>query len=86
VAPIPLLVVHGDHDRYFPIDHGLELAAAAGPTSRLWLEPGFGHAEASISRDLTRRIAAWAQGALAAAPVDAAIVDLTEPEVPWPTG
>ncbi len=64
IAPIPLLVVHGDRDRYFPLDHAYELADAAGPTADLWVEHGFGHAEAAIGADLTRRIAAWARAAV----------------------
>ena len=59
IAPVPLLVVHGDRDQYFPLDHAEQLARAAGPTAELWIEPGFGHAEAAITTDLTRRIAAW---------------------------
>ena len=59
IAPTPLLVVHGDLDRYFPVDHAVELAAAAGPTAELWLEPGFGHAEAAVDDELADRIARW---------------------------
>jgi pimeloyl-ACP methyl ester carboxylesterase len=59
IAPAPLLVVHGDRDRYFPVDHAYEIAAAAGPTADLWVEPGFGHAEAALSPDLARRVATW---------------------------
>lgn len=60
VAPTPLLVVHGDADHYFPLDHARWLARAAGPTATLWVEPGFGHAEAAAGPDLVRRIAGWA--------------------------
>lgn len=60
VAPKPLLLVHGDADHYFPLDHARWLARAAGPTATLWVEPGFGHAEAAARPDLVRRIAAWA--------------------------
>jgi len=59
IAPVPLLLVHGDRDRYFPLDHAEQLAAAAGPTAELWVEPGFGHAEAAITNDLTQRIGSW---------------------------
>jgi pimeloyl-ACP methyl ester carboxylesterase len=59
IAPTRLLVVHGDQDRYFPLDHPRQLAEAAGPTAELWVEHGFGHAEAAIDADLTDRIAAW---------------------------
>jgi pimeloyl-ACP methyl ester carboxylesterase len=64
IAPTPLLVVHGDSDRFFPLDHAYELAAAAGPGGELWVEPGFGHAEAAIGADLTTRIGAWVHGAV----------------------
>ncbi len=67
IAPVPLLVVHGTHDRYFPLDHAEQLAAAAGPTAQLWVEPGFGHAENAISAELTARVWAWAAGAAGAA-------------------
>lgn len=60
IAPTPLLVVHGDRDPYFPLDHPRMLAAAADPaTSEMWLEPGFGHAENAAPRELLERIAAW---------------------------
>ncbi|GCD43805.1 alpha/beta hydrolase family protein [Streptomyces paromomycinus] len=60
IAPTPLLVVHGDRDPYFPLDHPRMLAAAADPaTSALWLEPGFGHAENAAPRELLERISAW---------------------------
>jgi len=68
VAPTPLLVVHGDQDRFFPLEHGYQLADAGGPTAELWVEHGFGHAEAAIDESLTRRIEAWVRRSLAAAP------------------
>jgi pimeloyl-ACP methyl ester carboxylesterase len=67
VAPTPLLVVHGDRDRFFPLDHARELAEAGGPTAQLWIEPGFGHAEAAITPALTYRIATWVREQLVAA-------------------
>jgi len=60
---VPMLVVHGDADQYFPLDHADELAAAPG--AQLWVEPGFGHAEQAMDADLTGRIAAWLRTALA---------------------
>ncbi len=65
VAPTPLLVVHGDADHYFPLDHARWLVRAAGPTATLWVEPGFGHAEAAARPELVRRIAVWALAAAA---------------------
>lgn len=55
---VPLLVVHGDSDAYFPLDHAEDLARAGSAT--LWVEPGFGHAENAASPQLMGRIAAWA--------------------------
>ncbi|MCQ4084607.1 alpha/beta fold hydrolase [Streptomyces sp. RB6PN25] len=59
IAPTPLLIVHGDRDAYFPLDHPLSLARAAGETAELWIERGFGHAENAAEPELLRRIAAW---------------------------
>ncbi|MEU1626945.1 alpha/beta fold hydrolase [Streptomyces sp. NPDC020096] len=60
VAPTPLLIVHGDRDAYFPLDHPRALAAAAArDTTELWIEPGFGHAENSASTPLLLRIGGW---------------------------
>ena len=59
VPPTPLLVVHGDRDPYFGVEHGRALVAAA-PGAELWDVPGFGHAEGAIGPALVDRIAAWA--------------------------
>ncbi|MEU6577773.1 alpha/beta fold hydrolase [Streptomyces sp. NPDC046805] len=60
IAPRPLLIVHGDRDAYFPLDHPRMLAAAAGDHGELWLEPGMGHAEHAAADALLGRIGAWA--------------------------
>jgi pimeloyl-ACP methyl ester carboxylesterase len=60
IAPTPLLVVHGEQDGYFPVDHPRMLAAAAGDHGELWLEPGMGHAEHAATDVLLRRIGDWA--------------------------
>lgn len=60
IAPTPLLIVHGDRDPYFPLDHPRALAAAAAPDSTdLWIEPGYGHAENAAPPELLTRIASW---------------------------
>ncbi|MFF7158724.1 alpha/beta fold hydrolase [Streptomyces sp. NPDC008139] len=60
---IPLLIVHGDRDGYFPLDHPLSLADAAGrDRAELWIEPGFGHAENAADDALLRRIGDWLTG------------------------
>ncbi|MEV6592782.1 alpha/beta hydrolase [Streptomyces acidicola] len=63
IAPTPLLIVHGDRDGYFPVDHPRMLAAAAGDHGELWLEPGMGHAEHAADDGLLKRIGAWAAAA-----------------------
>ncbi|MEU3982944.1 alpha/beta fold hydrolase [Streptomyces sp. NPDC026672] len=60
IAPTPLLIVHGDLDGYFPLDHPRMLADAAGDQGELWLEPGMGHAENAAADDLLARIGDWA--------------------------
>ncbi|GGS58404.1 alpha/beta hydrolase [Streptomyces daghestanicus] len=60
IAPAPLLVVHGDRDGYFPLDHPRMLAEAAGDHGELWLEPGMGHAEHATTAGLLDRIGDWA--------------------------
>ncbi|WP_326698948.1 alpha/beta hydrolase [Streptomyces sp. NBC_01754] len=60
---VPLLIVHGDRDPYFPLDHPRMLAAAAKGRARLWLERGMGHAENAADEGLLTRIADWAASA-----------------------
>jgi pimeloyl-ACP methyl ester carboxylesterase len=59
ISPVPLLIVHGDRDLYFPPEHGRQLYAAAREPKELWLLPGMGHAESACSQDLIDRIASW---------------------------
>ncbi|MQY09422.1 alpha/beta hydrolase [Actinomadura macrotermitis] len=60
IAPVPLLIVHGDADAFLPLDHAEQLYAAAGEPRELWIEPAFGHAEVSATAELIDRIGAWA--------------------------
>jgi fermentation-respiration switch protein FrsA (DUF1100 family) len=59
IAPTPLLLVHGDRDEYFPLEHFRTLAQAAGPRATAWLVPGFGHAESGATAPLVERIGRW---------------------------
>ncbi|HCT75424.1 MAG TPA: alpha/beta hydrolase [Micromonosporaceae bacterium] len=59
ISPTPLLVVHGDADAYFPVEHAHQLYDSAREPKELWLEPGFGHAENAADPDLLQRIGAW---------------------------
>lgn len=55
---VPLLVVHGEDDAYFPVADARALVAAA-PAARLWLEPtGFGHAEDGFTAEFADRLGA----------------------------
>jgi pimeloyl-ACP methyl ester carboxylesterase len=64
ISPVPVLIVHGDKDLYFPAEHGRELFASAREPKELWLIPGFGHAERATDDKLADRIAAWIAAAL----------------------
>ena len=64
LSGIPLLVVHGDVDHYFPLEHPRAIHQAAvrsGVRTDLWIEHGFGHAESSVSTEVLDRIGAWAR-------------------------
>ena len=65
ISPVPLLIVHGDQDPYFPPDHARQLYMAARDPKELWLLPGFGHAESACTDDLADRIASWVDEATA---------------------
>jgi pimeloyl-ACP methyl ester carboxylesterase len=58
ISPIPLLLVHGDSDHYFPVEHPQALFDAANEPKELWLVEGFGHAESGASPELLERIGA----------------------------
>jgi fermentation-respiration switch protein FrsA (DUF1100 family) len=58
ISPIPLLIVHGDRDHYFPIDHAQALYEAAREPKELWLIEGFAHAETAATPELLDRIGA----------------------------
>ena len=68
ISPVPLLIVHGDRDDFFPVDHAEQLFAAAREPKELWIIPGFGHAESGTTPALLDRIGGWL---LAAIPVAA---------------
>ncbi|MGW0907160.1 alpha/beta hydrolase [Streptomyces sp. NPDC002853] len=72
IAPTPLLIVHGDRDPYFPVDHPRMLAAAARDGAELWLETGMGHAENAADDALLGRIAGWATASWTSATAEGA--------------
>ena len=66
IAPTPLLIVHGDKDEYFPVDHAEQLYDAAHQPKELWIVPGFGHAEGGATPALLDRIGGWLLAAVPA--------------------
>lgn len=68
IAPRPLLIIHGDADRYFPLRHAEALVAAAADAV-LWTEAGMGHAESATTPELITRVDAWVRRALDVAPM-----------------
>nr|WP_243742665.1 alpha/beta fold hydrolase [Actinorugispora endophytica] len=73
IAPAGLLVVHGDADSYFPVDHAHRIHEAADDPKELWIEPGMGHAERAMTPRLADRIAEW-------------LAPFLSPATPPPTG
>jgi pimeloyl-ACP methyl ester carboxylesterase len=71
IKPVPLLVVHGDKDPYFPLDHAQQIYEAAGEPKELWIEQGYGHAETAASAELIDRVGEWVAKVTAAEPPDA---------------
>lgn len=64
VSPVPLLIVHGDRDLYFPVDHAEGLFEAANDPKDLWIVPGFAHAESGCDDKLVDRMIAWISAAV----------------------
>lgn len=64
MGDFPLLVVHGDIDHYFPVEHArvLERAAEEAGNSRaeVIIVPGFAHAESTVDIQTMDRIGKWA--------------------------
>jgi pimeloyl-ACP methyl ester carboxylesterase len=66
ISPTPLLIVHGDRDGYFPVEHAERLYAAAREPKELWIVPGLGHAESGAIEipAVLDRIAGWVRQAM----------------------
>jgi pimeloyl-ACP methyl ester carboxylesterase len=81
IAPTPLLIVHGDQDPFFPVDHAQEIYAGAREPRDLWIVPGFGHAEAGSQPALLDRIGGWLRAAAGAQALAPAAPDAVAPNV-----
>lgn len=59
----PLLIVHGDVDKYFPVDHAYALENAIeranNENAQVIVVEGFGHAETAISAKTLTQIGRW---------------------------
>jgi len=66
ISPTPLLIVHGDRDGYFPVEHARRLYAAAHEPKELWIVPNLGHAESGAieAPAVLDRIAGWVREAM----------------------
>ncbi len=78
IAPTPLLVVHGDRDGYFPVDHAEQIYEAAHDPKELWIVPGFGHAESGAveAPAVLDRIGRWVREAITVAASPNAVAGL----------
>jgi len=65
MGDLPLLIVHGDVDHYFPVEHVRVLERAAqesgNPNAEVIVVPGFSHAESTVDSQTMDRIGKWAQ-------------------------
>lgn len=65
IAPIPLLIVHGENDHFFPAEAAHELYDAAGEPKALWMLEGFGHAEDGFTTAFAAELGDRIEGMLA---------------------
>jgi pimeloyl-ACP methyl ester carboxylesterase len=72
VAPVPLLLIHGEADTTVPVEDGRRLAAAAGASAQHWIVPGADHsqAHATVGQDYERRVMDFLRMALRASRED----------------
>jgi pimeloyl-ACP methyl ester carboxylesterase len=68
IAPIPLLIVHGENDHFFPASDARLLYERAHEPKQLVLLPGFGHAEDGFTDEFAARLCDDIDALLARAP------------------
>lgn len=56
IAPVPLVLIHGTHDRVIPFRHSERLFQRAGQPKQLWLIDGGGHTDAFMRSEYRRRV------------------------------
>lgn len=57
IAPTPIVIVHGEDDHLFGVEHALRLHDAAGEPRKLLLGDRFGHAEDGLTPAFAERLA-----------------------------
>ena len=68
LAPVPLLVVHGEKDDVVPPAHARRLFDAARDPRELWIVPGSGHVDAFTRAENRERLLEFLAARLASAP------------------
>jgi len=68
ISPIPLLIMHGDHDPIVPVEDGKRLFELAREPKQLWIVPGGGHIQAFQHQSYRDRFVAWLKQVLSAPP------------------
>lgn len=66
LAPVPLLVVHGEDDDVVPVTHARRLYEAAREPRELWIVPGAGHVDAFNTAGNRERLLAFLDSRAAA--------------------
>lgn len=59
VAPIPLLILHGDRDEVIPVQHARRLYEAAREPKQLWIIEGAAHIQSLEQPDVRDRLVTW---------------------------
>jgi len=56
ISPLPLLLIHGDHDEVVPSDHSLKLFDRAREPKELLIVPGAGHTQSLNNESVRNRL------------------------------
>ena len=70
ISPIPLLIIHGDHDLIVPVTHGERLFDLAREPKQIWIVPGGGHIQAFQYQSYRDRFVVWLKQVLSASPAE----------------
>lgn len=59
ISPIPVIIIHGDHDTAIPLESGLDLYVKAQRPKELLIADGKGHEEALTDRKIRKRLISY---------------------------